>query len=130
LIREIDKRRENFNLEYSAPVVMSDGQTWYLPKPWLAIHPVFENGKPVDHWTFYTYGPEIESLIELIEATDDSYAKILACVGVGAHLLKWNYDLSDDELSEVFIYAPGDGRSGEMLREIIDIATGRSGPKA
>lgn len=45
MIDEAAKRRETFDLAASAPVVLSDGQTWYLPRPFLELRPTFAGGK-------------------------------------------------------------------------------------
>ena len=45
MIDEKSRRKESFDQRNSVPVVLADGQTWHLPKPWLELHPVFRDGK-------------------------------------------------------------------------------------
>lgn len=122
------KRRDDLDEVRSVPVVMADGQTWLLPKPWVAVHPVFKDGRPVDDWKCLTYGPELDALVENV-AEAEGIASVLAGVALAAHLLRRNYDLSDDELAEVLVYRCGDPASQAMLRTVFDVATGRTGPK-
>lgn len=126
---EAARRRESLDVPRSVPVKMGDGVEWLLPKPWVEVHPVFENGKPVDRWLVFTYGPELDALVKAISEAEDAGVRILAAVGLGAHLLLRNYDLSDDELATVLVFRSGDPESEAMVRGILDVATGRTGPK-
>ena len=128
-MNEESKRREDFDLEHSAPVVLSDGQTWYLPKPWIAIHPVFENGKIVRTWACLTCGRELDALVKAITEAQGIEA-ISAVMLLGAFLLLKNYDLSDDEVSSLCVYTARDPEAEEMVKTIISTATGRDAPKA
>lgn len=130
MLLESLKRREGFDAGRSHPVVLSDGQTWLLPKPWIAIHPVFRDGRPVDEWRCLTYGPELDALIERIKDSDDLVEQVTAGVALAALLLTRNYDLTDDELAEVLVYRAGDPASRAMLESVLDVVTGRTGPKA
>jgi hypothetical protein len=44
MVSEAAKGRESFDPVSSEPVVMSDGQRWYLPRPRLNLIPIFEGG--------------------------------------------------------------------------------------
>ena len=46
----------SFDEANSAPVVLADGQTWYVPKPWLEVRPVFRGGKPSTAYRVLTCG--------------------------------------------------------------------------
>jgi len=129
MINERSKRREEFDESRSNPVVLSDGQTWHLPKPWVAIHPMFEGGKPVDNWKCFTYGPELDALVEAIGEAEGTVASVMAGVGLAAYLLLRNYELNDAELAEVLVYNAGDPASHDMLSAVFDVALGRTGPK-
>ena len=124
MVDESSHRKEDFNEDWSVPIVLSDGQTWYFPRPFLALTPVFENGKADDAWKFYSYNSEIDSLLDRIGQSDDIRFTMLAAVSLGALLLRRNYELSDAELSQIFVYRYPDKSSNEMLRQIIDTATG------
>ena len=129
MIDEASRRRDEFDPEHSAPVVLSDGQTWYLPKPWVAIHPVFEGGKIVRTWACLTCGPDLDALVGAI-AEAEGVEAISAVMMLGAFLLLRNYDLADDEVSSLFVYTARQQASEDMVRAIISTATGRDAPKA
>lgn len=130
MLDERDHRREGIDIDRSVPVRMGDGGEWLLPKPWVEVHPIFDGGRPVDRWLVFTYGPELDGLIRAIAEAEDGSMRILAAVGLGAHLLLRNYDLSDDQLAEVLVFRCHDPESESMVRAILDVATGRTGPKA
>lgn len=129
MLDERDFRREEIDLDRSVAVLMGDGGEWLLPKPWVEIHPVFEGGRPVDKWLVFTYGPELDGLIRAISEAEDGSLRILAAVGLGAYLLRRNYELSDEQLAEVLVFRCGDPESEAMVKAILDVATGRTGPK-
>ena len=64
MLDEAAKRKPNFDERNAAPVVLADGQTWYVPKPWLEVRPVFRGGKAVRAYPVLTCGPELDALIE------------------------------------------------------------------
>ena len=124
MVIEPSKRRETIDLENSEPIVMADGQTWWLPKPLLILTPVFENGKPVNHWNCFRYGTELDQVLEMIPAAQDNAQAVVITIGLAAKLLLHNYDLTDEELSQVLFYRIGDPDSDRILRDVIDVATG------
>ncbi len=126
---ESTRRHPKFDDKHSVPVQLSDGQFWFIPKPWYEIRPIFQDGLAVDYNSCFTHGSELDDLIETISASDDFALRTLASVGLAAYLLKRNYDLSDEDLSDILIYRAGDPQSELMLREIIDVAMGLSGKK-
>jgi hypothetical protein len=123
------KRKPNFDARNAAPVVFADGQTWYVPKPWLEIRPIFRNGKAVDAYPVPTCGPELDGLIDAIGQADDHFAQIAAVATLAAELLRWHYDLSDAELDGLLAFRSADPASLQWVRDVIGIATGQSGPK-
>lgn len=127
---ERSRRRDDFDERYSSPVVLSDGQAWFLPKPWVAIHPVFADGRPVDSWKCFTYGPDLDALIEAIRDAEGTVDSVMAGVALAAFLLRRNYDLSDEDLAAILVYQVGDDASRAWLSAVFDVATGYSGPKA
>ena len=130
MIDEKAKRKDNFDERNSAPVVLADGQVWHVPKPWLEIRPVFRGGKAVNAYPVLTSGAELDELVVAIGDCQDLYAQVLAVASLAAHLLTWHYDLADAELDELLAFRRSCPESLDWVREIIGIATGRSGPKA
>jgi hypothetical protein len=122
-------RKECFDEKNSAPVVLADGQTWYLPKPWLEIRPVFRNGRADTSYPVLSYGPELDALIGAIADCEDGAVQICAVASLGAYLLTTQYQLDDPDLDTLFAFRSGDEGSLEWTRSVIEIATGRSGPK-
>ncbi len=111
MIDEPSKRKPNFDLRNSAPVVLADGQTWHVPKPWLEIRPVFRNGRAVAAYPVYTCGSELDELTEAMSECDDRIAQITAAASLAAHLLCWHYELSDADLDQILAFRSADETS-------------------
>jgi hypothetical protein len=127
-IDEASRRREEFQ-EASAPVVLADGQTWHIPKPFIAIFPSFVDGRAVNGFRHLTYGPDLDAHMGAIREEEEPIDRLLLVLTLGAYLLRRNYDLTDDELDELFVYRMDDEQSAEMVKAILDVAAGR-GKKA
>ena len=124
---EASRRKPDVDLDICTPIMLADGQEWWLPRPWLEIVPHFENGKAVARSKLFTCGPELDLLLEAIGQEEDPAKEILATLTLGGFLLLRNYDLADEDLERLFVYRPRDPVSQEMLRSIINVATGSSG---
>jgi hypothetical protein len=129
VLNEAAKRKPNFDERNSAPVILADGQTWFIPKPWLEIRPVFRGGKAVTAYPVLTCGAELDALIEAMTECDDLESQIIAAASLAAHLLCWHYELTDPELDGLLYFRRGDERSLQWLREVFAVATGQSGLK-
>jgi hypothetical protein len=130
MIDEIAKRKENFSERDAAAVVLADGQSWYVPKPWLEIRPVFRNGHAAYSYSVLTCGPRLDALVEAIGGIDNDDEILIAGVAtLAAYLLKWHYDLDDRELDHLLAFRVGDPDSLAWVRQVVAIATGGSGPK-
>lgn len=119
------RRRADFDPEGCEPIWLSDGQEWMFPTPWLEVTPVFRDGVAIDRTKQITCGPELDLLIERIGHEIDGPKQILAVMTLGAFLLQRNYDVTDEELGILFRYKVGDEESDEMIRAIIEVATGK-----
>lgn len=146
MLNEMEKRRPEFAPE-SNPVVLDDGQTWYLPKPMVSLRPQFSGGKSAGLAAMTTLGDEFDSLIKAIDDGNEFNRAIEAgeidaepydlatnindVLNVGAFLLLRNYDLTDAELISLFAWRGGKdlGTSNAMATAILDTARGRA-PKA
>ncbi len=129
MLDEKTRRKETFDQRNSVPVVLADGQTWYLPKPWLEVHPVFQGGKAHSSYPVLTYGPELDSLVQALGDCDDNSTLLIGAATLGAYLLSENYQLSDVELDQLFVFRVGDPLSWDWAMTVIKVATGQSGPK-
>jgi hypothetical protein len=126
---EAQCRKECFDEATSAPVVLADGQTWWLPKPWLEIRPTFRGGRSVGAYPVLTYGRELDELLDAVGKSDDGIVQIGAVAGLGAYLLRQQYRLDDQDLDELLCFRVGDEASEGWACAVMDVATGRSGPK-
>lgn len=129
LLAEAALRRPTFQAD-SVPVVMADGQPWYLPRPYVELCPRFENGRLATIGSETHLGDDFDALVVAAapsEATGGvTYGAIL---DLGAFLLRWNYELSDEQLGRLLRYRRGDEVAEERFGQIHDVATG-NGPKA
>jgi hypothetical protein len=130
MIIERTKRRESFDERNAVPIRLADGQRWFFPKPWLEIRATFEACKARSTYPVVTNGPELDALIKAIGECRDDAALLCGVASLGAFLVSHNYDLSDEDLDCLFAFRIGDPASSEWAREVMDVATGRSGPKA
>jgi hypothetical protein len=122
-------RRPTFDERNSAPVILADGQTWFVPKPWLEIRPVFRGGRAVMAYRVLTAGPELDALVEAMAECEDLDGQVMAAASLAAYLLCWQYDLTDAELDGLLAFRAADPASLNWLRDVCAVATGRSGPK-
>ena len=76
-----------------------------------------------------TYGPELDSLVKALGECDDNSALLIGAASLGAYLLSENYHLSDADLDRLFVFRVGDSLSWDWAITVINVATGRSGPK-
>ena len=129
MIDERAKRKDNFDGRNSAPVVFGDGQTWFVPKPWLEVRPTFRKGKAVASYAVPTYGPEIDALIDAIGECERLDDQVTAGASLAAYLLGFQYELTDADLDQILVFRLALEEPMAWVREVIAIATGRSGPK-
>lgn len=108
-------------------VKLADDQSWSLARPWLEIVPHFKDGKAVDRSKLLTCGPELDLLLESIANEEDPAREILSVMSLGAFLLLRRYSVTDEELERLFVYRPRDPASHNMVRSILDVATGGAG---
>jgi hypothetical protein len=118
------RRKPDFDADNCTPIVLADGQEWYFAKPWLEVRPIFRDAKVVAGPRMLTCR-ELDPLIEAIGAEENPMKQAWGVLNLGALILLRSYDLDDAELGRLFILRPGDADSDRMLREIIEVATGR-----
>ena len=129
MLNEESKRKPNWSERNSAPVVLADGQSWWIPKPWLEIRPVFRRGRAVSAYPVPTQGPELDELVDAMAECEDRSGQVMAAASLAAHLLSWHYELTDSELDGLLCFRKGDDASLEWMKQVCDIAMGASGPK-
>jgi hypothetical protein len=125
LIDEKTVRKPTFDEANSAPVVLGDGQSWFLPKPWLEVRPVFRGGRAVDTLPVMTTGPEFDALRDAVHAAEGDDI-ILTAANLAAYMLSRNYDLADEQFATILAFRDG----ATWLRDVVRHAAGVSAPKA
>jgi hypothetical protein len=127
------RRRADFDATYCTPIVLCNGEEWQFQRPWLEIIPRFDGRAVVGHDRMLTCG-ELDPLIVAIGKLEPGIDQAMAILSLGALILVRSYDLTDAELSRLFILRPGSPDSDRLLREIIEVATGHTlqaiGPRA
>lgn len=129
MLNETSRRKPNFDERNSSPVVLADGQTWYLPKPWLEVRPIFRAGKAQKALAVFTNGPELDDLVEAIADADGLRQQVVGAASLAAHLLRWHYELSDADLDQLLCFRLADPASVQWVETAIAVATGNNGPK-
>jgi hypothetical protein len=121
---EASRRKADVDIENCTPITLADGQSWYFPRPWLEIRPIFRAGKATANTRMLTCGNELDTLLEAIGTEEDGISQAMLILTLGAFLLMRNYDIKDEELGRLFILRPNDPDSDRILHEILDVATG------
>jgi hypothetical protein len=123
VIEENSCRGPKFQEERAVQVTFAGGSKFLVPRPWLVIRPTFQNGRAV-YANAKVEDPEVEVFLttlreshpvaeptaelgfaseaERLAEEDDRNTKwLLAAAELAACLLRRNYDLSDDQLTEL-----------------------------
>ena len=129
MLDEPSKRKPNFDQRNSMSVVLADGQSWWIPKPWLEIRPVFRDGQAVTAYPVLTYNEALDELVQAIAVVEDIWEQVTAIASVAAWLLRWHYELTDHDLDQLLAFRRGDDVSLAWMQYVCNIATGQSGPK-
>jgi hypothetical protein len=119
------RRRADFDAGYCDPIVLCNGEPWMFQRPWIEIIPRFEDGAVTGHDRMLTCGI-LDPLITGIGQMEAGVEQCMMIFALGALILKRTYDLTDRELSRLFILQPGNPDSDRLIREILDLATGRT----
>jgi hypothetical protein len=126
MILESERRRDTFQ-GASVPIVLADGQAWCFPKPFVQLTPRIEGGKFVDSDVSTHFGAEFDAMTATLAEADAIAASMVFPIAV--FLLRWNYDLTDAELSGLLVFRLGDDESTERFEAILAVAQGNA-PKA
>jgi hypothetical protein len=112
-----------------APVVLLDGETWFLPRPRVRF-----GVADADGYTVFLTMPEVDgydALYERFQEAESDHEFVAASLALAKSLITANYDLSTDEVNEVlqFSWDPEDAEAFRVRKEVTAIALG-NGPKA
>lgn len=141
MLNEAAKRRPDALLE--APVILGDGQTWYLPKVRTRM------ARTSGSYAFRPVVPGIPEFHRLVDAIDETAERMSqipreerkhedveayfnAEFAAAEALIRRNYELTDEELSDVLSWAldEADDPDGAAVREDILAVIQGEGPKA
>jgi hypothetical protein len=130
MLDERSLRKPTCSVEDSTPIVMADGRPWLFRRPFLRMRAKFAGGKAAESRMvpYLEGGSELESLLDALTGEGDFLAAVM---NIGAYLLSFNYDLSDEALGEIFSFAAISGDDPmEWARQIVRCANGADAPKA
>lgn len=121
-------RRPTLDESTSAPVTLPGGVTWLLPRPHYRLRPTFRGGRLVrEDARLCTDDPEFDRLVKAVgnAATDPAADFDAAMIDLTAYMLRVNYDLSDEQMGEVFdVLVDGDRRESWM-KDVMAVAHGK-----
>lgn len=129
MLDEPSHRKECFDEANSAWVKFANGQSFAFPKPWLEVYATFHGGTALATRSVLTYGPELDGLVKLLGECRDDGAFLRGAATLGACLLRQQYELSEEDLDQIFCFRLGDPESWGWAAEVAGIAAGHSGPK-
>jgi hypothetical protein len=126
-LTERERRREGFH--GGAPVVLLDGETWYLPRPRVRFG--VSDG---DGYTVFVTAPEVDgydALIERFEESEGDHEFVASSLAMAKALILANYDLTTDEVNRVmqFSWDQDDAEAFRIRKDVMAIALGNA-PKA
>lgn len=123
MIDEVARRKPEF--EAGTQITLADGQQWWIPKPKFRFKPKFVDGK-IEIGGGATFGPEHEAEVEIVfgvvDVPGDEFIRARFALTIG--LLRANYELADDELSELLIWEINDAASDARWEGIRDALQG------
>ena len=128
-LNELERRKPTFDEANSVGVTLGDGQKWFVPKPWLEIRPTFSGGRATGNYPVNTYGHELDALVDVIAEAKDSLERLSGIASVAAYLLTQQYELEDGDLDKLLCFRLDDQSSTNWAHQVINVATGHSGPK-
>jgi hypothetical protein len=128
VLDEVALRRPQFRQDI--PVQLGDGQTYWVPKPIVTFGLSFEDGD--DHPSLIRkdigFGRDYMDVLQKFYDTDGveqlSVAARLVC-----RVLRVNYDLTNEHLTELLPYSPENDDNQSMWRDLVAVATGSPNPK-
>jgi hypothetical protein len=125
MIDEKARRKAEFVEGY--PVMLADGQEWWMPKPKFRFKPKFVNGR-VEMTGGATFGPESDSELEILYGVVDAEAGEFLRVkfALAVRLLRVNYELTDDEVADLVVLEPGDAASEARWEAMTNALMGNS----
>jgi len=132
MLNETQKRKPTFDESASAPVTFPGGDTLFVPKPLIRLRPTFRAGKRVDEARLVSGDAEFDRLKSEVEAAihDDTRDFGGAVTDVAVYMLSKNYDLTDDELADLFAIAmDGAAPDVQWMTRVMAIAHGQNAPK-
>jgi hypothetical protein len=114
------RRQPGFDEANSVPVVLGDGQAWFLPKPWIDLYPSSVNGTA----SVASSGTDFDDYLQEIREPQPTrqFAGVLFSLAI--NMLRRNYDLKDEDFRELLRYRPADESNRTMWDAIIRVAAG------
>jgi len=126
MLDEKGLRKPGFSDGY--PVTLADGQVWVFPGPRLRLHPRIGADGRVEIAGGRTFGPEMDSKLDvLFSASDDGsggWDRLGVQFEVVVRLLLANYDLAPVDVETLLVYEPGDPASDQRWDEILEVVLG------
>ena len=124
----MSRRKEDFRAD--VPVILADGQTWFLPRPRIRLRPKIVDGKA-------TIAQENSFGLEYMELVSEYYRTqadegnwnewIVASFDLAVSVLLRNYELSPEEIESLIYFdfsEPPDPLSREMFETFRDVSLG------
>jgi hypothetical protein len=127
-INEKDRRRPTFT--QGSAVQLADGQSWTFPKARIQFRPRILDGH-AEVMGGSRFGPEFDGdmdiLFGVVEA--EPVDRLRAKFQMAVRLLLANYDLSDDEISNLIVWEPEDPISAKNWADLTTVLSGGTPPK-
>jgi hypothetical protein len=125
MLDEKELRKPTFSEGHT--VTLADGQKWTFPKPRIRLVPKIVDGK-VEIGGGATFGPEYDDRLDALFGTRevDPTERLRLQFEVAVRLLQSNYDLRDEDVSQLIVLELGDQASDERWEQLTDVLLGNA----
>ena len=120
-------RKDSFT--EGAVVKLADQQEWTFPKPTIELLPIITEGKAIFGPARPSFGQEYWELFETYAQAENSGETMAALLNLAIYIIRKNYDISDEDVVNLFPFVYGDDENSEMWGQIADVAMGNGSPK-
>lgn len=121
---EAERRREEF--AGGEPVRLADGQFWTVPRPRVRIRPVRDEAGVMQLRGLFTFGDAYDAKFQAFSAARTRSEEWTALLDLVFDLMKRNYDLTDDELTDLLSWDVDDPAADERMEQLGAIVAGQA----
>ncbi len=110
---------------FGQAITLEDGQDWHFPTPRVLFRPSFATGRVSESTPATDLGDDFNHALDALESSENDNRSFLSRMfELAAIMMRYNYNITDDQLTELFAFRPGDEASQDTWRSIMGVARG------